>query len=113
MMEITITPQGAGRFEVRLGDHIILKSSRQPVADAARVLVGEGIDPKARIQMRHEGSPHVALSSTIGKAARLTVAERDNGNGPVFEPWKPRPLSAGAPPMRSGGDEAPGIALQL
>ena len=34
--------------------------------------------------MRHEGSPHVALSSTVGKAAKLTVAERDSGNGPVW-----------------------------
>ena len=47
--------------------------------------------------MRHEGSPHVALSSTVGKAAKLTV---DEYNGTVFAKWKPHSLSAVPSSMR-------------
>jgi hypothetical protein len=97
-------PLGRGRFEVRLGDRVILKSSRQPLLDAARVFLAEGVPPDTRIAMRHAGSDHDALSSTIGKAAGLTVAERDRGNGPYFEPWQPdrRYASVEQPPMRLG-----------
>ena len=97
MIEIIVTPQGAGQFMACLGERIILKSSRQPLLDAARVLLAEGVDPQARIQMRHAGANHVALSSTVGKAAKLTV---DEHNGTVFAKWKPHPVSAGSPPMR-------------
>ena len=44
----------------------------------------------ARIQMRHEGSPHVALSSTVGKAAKLEV--KDDIDGPRFVPFYERRL---------------------
>ena len=74
-----------------LGERVILEFIRQPLLDAARVFLAEGADPKARIQMRHEGSPHVALSASVGKAAKLTV---DEHSGTVFVKW--RPLSASA-----------------
>jgi hypothetical protein len=67
-----------------LGERVILESSRQPLLDAARVLLGEGADPRTRIQMRHAGAIHVALSSTVGKAAKLEV--KDDINGPRFRP---------------------------
>lgn len=108
-IEIVISPLGCkspGRFEVRLGDRPILKSSRQPLLDAARVLAGEGVSPNARIAIRHAGANHVALSSTIGTAARLTV---DEHNGTVFAKWKPYPRSAVPPPMPFGNDQVPRI----
>jgi hypothetical protein len=111
-IEIVITPLGyksPGRFEVRLGDRPILKSSRQPLLDAARVLAGEGVSPDTRIAIRDAGANHVALSSTIGTAARLTVAEH---NGTVFAKWKPHPRSAVPPHVRFGDDQVPRIALE-
>jgi hypothetical protein len=106
-IEIIVMPvDRRGRFTARLGDRVILKSSRQPLLDAARILA-EGVAPSTRIAMRHAGANHVALRSTVGTAARLTVAERNKGNGPVFEPWKPRPFSAGSPPMRYSGRPPP------
>jgi len=71
-----------------LGERVILESSRQPLLDAARVLLGEGADPRTRIQMRHAGAIHVALSSTVGKAAKLEV--KDDINGPRFVPFYER-----------------------
>ena len=54
--------------------------------------------------MRHEGSPHIALSSTLGKAAKLTV---DEHNGTVFAKWKPHSLSAVPSPSVFNGDPVP------
>lgn len=91
MRTITITvhplnpPLGRGRFEVRLGDLIILKSSRQPLLDAARLFQAEGFSPDDRIVMRHAGADHDALSSTIGAAAKLTVEE---DNVTRFRGWR-------------------------
>ncbi len=83
-----VSPLGHGRFEARLGERVILGSSRQPLLDAARVLLAEGADPGARIQMRHAGAIHVALSSTVGKAAKLEVKE--DTDGPRFVPFYDR-----------------------
>jgi hypothetical protein len=71
--------------EVRLGDLIILKSSRQPLLDAARLFQAEGFSPDDRIVMRHAGADHDALSSTIGAAAKLTVEE---DNVTRFRGWR-------------------------
>ena len=57
--------------------------------------------------MRHAGANHVALSSTVGKAAKLTV---DEHNGTVFAKWKPHPVSAGSPPMRFDEEAVPSLA---
>lgn len=100
-IEITVTPcqpHSRGRFVARLGDRVLVKSTRQPLLDAARILLAEGADPAARIVMRHVGADHAALASTVGQAAKLTVVERDHGNRPVLEPWKARPSFAGASP---------------
>jgi hypothetical protein len=105
--DILVTPQGRGRYMARLGERVICVSTRQPLLDAARVLLAEGVAPEARIAMRHEGSPHVALSSTVGKAAKLTVVERDRGNGPVFGQWKPDSRFAEPSPMRKTDEPVP------
>jgi len=81
-----------------VGDRRIVERSPQPFVDAARVLVDEGIDPSTPIVMRHGGSPHDALRSTVGEAARLTVLDTAQGK-PVFRPWRPSPAIAGGPPI--------------
>jgi len=106
MTEILVTPLGRGQFTARVGDRVILKSSRQPLLDAARVLAGEGVPPDTRISMRHEGSPHLALTSTVGKAAKLMVEENER-RGPRFVSWKAHPRSAPSSPMRLNGEPVP------
>jgi hypothetical protein len=92
-IEIVITALRRGKFAARFGDRVILKSSRQPLLDAARILLTPSADPKARIAMRHSGAEHAALSSTIGRVTRLTVEDGSNGR-PRFRArmvGRPRP----------------------
>jgi hypothetical protein len=77
----------AGRFMASLDGRVLVQSSRQPLLDAARVLVGEGHDPGAVVTMRHAGSTTDALRARLGVAARLTVAEAATR----FAGWKPHP----------------------
>jgi hypothetical protein len=51
--------------------------SHQPFLTAARSLVEAGCDPKTPLEMRHDGSPYAALTSTVGAAAKLTVKADD------------------------------------
>jgi len=89
--EIVVTPLRCGKFAARLGDRIILKSSRQPLLDAARVLLAEGADPEARIGMRHAGANHVALQpATSRRRSRATSCRagfRRTGNRTGRMPW--------------------------
>jgi hypothetical protein len=73
-------------FDGRVGDRFLVKRSTTPFCSAARVLLAEGADSAARFVMRHEGSPHDALLSTVGAAAKLAVAD-DSVGKPVFVPW--------------------------
>ena len=89
-----------------LGERVILESSRQPLLDAARFLLGEGVTPDTRIAMRHQGSPHVALSSTVGKAAKLEV--KDDIDGPRFVPfYERRQDRRNDSPVRFGEEAVP------
>jgi hypothetical protein len=89
-------------FDGRVDGRRIVKRSTTPFCDAARALLAEGVRPETALVMRHEGSPHEALRSTVGVAAKLTVAD-DNGGKPIFRRWSPYDR-AGAlpvePPMR-------------
>jgi hypothetical protein len=96
-----------------LDGRVLVQLSRQPLLDAARVLVGEGHDPGAIITMRHVGSATDALRARLGVAARLTVAEAATR----FAGWKPHPgwsaeiLLAGASIMGLDGGEGTREAL--
>ena len=83
-----------GRFMASVGGRVLVRSSRQPFLDAARVLVGEGHDPSVMVAMRHAGGTADALRAKLGVAARLTVAEAATR----FARWRPHPgWSAGNP----------------
>jgi len=73
-------------FDGKVDGRFVVKRSTTPFCAAARVLLAEGADPAASFVMRHEGSPHDALRSTMGAAAKLTVADSSTGK-PVFVPW--------------------------
>ncbi len=88
-------------FDSKVDGRSVVKRSTTPFCDAARVLLAEGADPSTRFIMRHEGSPHDALRSTVGVAAGLTVVD-DKGGKPIFTKWSPydaRSRSLDAPPM--------------
>jgi hypothetical protein len=71
---IVVAPVGRGRFRAQVDGRVLVEASTMPFLDAARVLAGEGADPATRIVMRHEGKDYDALTSTVGAAAGLDVA---------------------------------------
>jgi hypothetical protein len=89
-------------FDGKVDGRCIVERSTTPLCDAARVLFAEGVDPGTRIVMHHANSPHDALRSTIGAAAKLTVVD-DRGGKPIFAKWSPyeaRRSTMVGPPMR-------------
>jgi hypothetical protein len=83
-------------------NRLVVARSIQPLLDAARVLFSDGIDPAVELIMRHAGTTHDALRSTVGLAAQLTVWNTDNGS-PAFKahrPWNGLQVGPGEPLMR-------------
>jgi hypothetical protein len=78
-------------FDGTVDGRVIITRSAQPLLDGCRVLLAEGIDPRMRVVMRHQGADHDALISTVGAAARQTVAD-DSVGKPVFRQWSPSPF---------------------
>src|SRR5258706_933047 len=73
-------------FDGKVDDRSVVKRSTTPFCAAARVLLAEGADPATKLVMRHEGSSHDALRSTVEVAAKLTVVDSSTGK-PIFVPW--------------------------
>jgi len=71
-------------------DGELLCTAREPLFAAARVLQARGIPDDTPIASRHKGAAHISLTSTFGKAAKLTV--RDNRRGvPKIVPFETYP----------------------
>jgi hypothetical protein len=104
VIEIVVAPRDRrGRFNASLRDGTsVVRSSRQPLLDAARVLIQQGYSPNARIEMWRPGAAQCAMHAVLGLAARLTVDETRT----VFAPWKPFSSSAVASQTRSGAGAA-------
>lgn len=82
-------PARPGHFRVLLPDGCeLLRATRQPLFDGARALAARGVAPETIVVTRHRGSPHVAMRSTVGEAARWTVEESDRG-GLQRRLWRP------------------------
>jgi len=75
-------------FDARLDGRLLVSRSTQPLFDACRALIAEGVDPATPIVMRHAGSDTDALRATVGAAAGLTIWD-DTVGKPVFKPWQP------------------------
>jgi hypothetical protein len=54
--------------------------SRQPLSDACRQLIAQGVDPDTAVGRFREGRDQPDLTSTVGAAAGLTVKEPDKGS---------------------------------
>jgi hypothetical protein len=106
-----------GKFVASL-DGRQLCVSRQPLLDAARILLAEGADPADTVAMRHAGSDHDAMTATVGAAERLTVREGAR-RGPTFRRWKAfsrdhvqAPVRFDAPPLSDTGASAERILAE-
>ena len=87
-----------GKFVVTL-DGRQLCISRQPLLDAARVLLADGVDPETPIATRHAGADFDAMTSTVGTAAKWTVKENET-QSPHFVRWEAFPASRVGPSLR-------------
>ena len=74
--------------------------SRQPLLDASRMLLAEGVNPGTPIVTRHAGSGFDVMTSTVGAAAKWTVRE-DETRSPHLAPYKTFSRDDVQPPMRS------------
>jgi len=114
--EIVIHPAKSqpGRFVACLGERVLHTATRQPLLDCARILLGEGADPTARIEMRHAGAEYVALSSTIGAAARLTVKEPPSEEIRLvrYQPYDRGEWRDGSPYSDLNGEPVPDIGSE-
>jgi hypothetical protein len=88
-----------------------LRLSTQPFLDTARTLATAGVDPNTPIVMTHNGSEVIALRSTIGAAAAVTVSTSGGGR-PIFVKYRPddkrrlrRRARTMAPTLGLGNDE--------
>jgi len=105
LIVIEETSQRRGKFSAHLLDgRKLLSSSRQPLLDAARVLLAQGIPPETPLAMQHKGSATIAMTSTVGEAAKLTVEEEPGG--PRFRKWRPFPASRS---VRTGDESDEGL----
>jgi hypothetical protein len=108
MIEIIIVPAANGRYRAILDRRELIISAREPFFAAARKLLAEGVYPNMPICMRHEGSKTRSLTSTVGKAAKLAVMERDNGGAPTIIKWKPSPFDTVRAPVENNDETLPG-----
>jgi hypothetical protein len=80
--EITISPaynhrgeRLAGKFNSRFGQLVLVRASPTPLYAGASELLTRGLaQPVDTIVMKHVGSPHVILQSTVGAAAKQAKA---------------------------------------
>ncbi len=70
-------------------------TSRVPFYASARALMAAGHPANARLEMRWTGKALVSLSGVLGRAAKLTVTERDGG-GLRVEKYRPGPAMRAA-----------------
>jgi hypothetical protein len=97
---VVSSTKSAGYFQARLqqSNEVLVKNSRQPFLDGARVLVAKGYDPNTSLVMKHMGSDIVALRAPLGMAAKLSVEE--GPHGPRFVGFRTDPKTrVAAPPI--------------
>ena len=63
---IVLKARGRSRFDVSFGETQIVKSSAQPICDAARALHRLGYSDDRRLTVWHEGADHHAISGQLG-----------------------------------------------
>ena len=93
------------RHDVLLGGEVIIRRSRDPEYDAARVLHARGLGGRFRTVDFRTGRPRMILD--IEKAAKLRTIERPDKGPPTVGPYRPmseeaRSLLRGQPSHQGG-----------
>jgi hypothetical protein len=57
-----------GNYEAKLGDRVVVASSRQPLLDSARVLIEWGLNREARL-CAHRRDTKAAICGVLGRLA--------------------------------------------
>jgi hypothetical protein len=83
-------PETVCRFHYHVVGHEIRGVSRQPLSDACRELIAQGVDPLTPVGRFREGRAEPDLTSTVGAAAALTVIEPNKGviHFAKFQPYQ-------------------------
>ena len=88
-IDVLVYPAGSsGSYAAEVDGLVVVKSSKTPLLTTARHLLAN--DSSCRdcpIAMRHRGTDYVALSSTVGLAARCTIEDGASGR-PMFAAWR-------------------------
>jgi hypothetical protein len=58
---------------------VLLPSARLPYLDGARKLLEQGLPAATALSFRWTGRSTISITSTIGRAAELTVRDNDRG----------------------------------
>jgi hypothetical protein len=80
-----ITGGKAQRYQVWLGNEVLIEDTHNPEYEACRALLARGIT--GRLETYREGNPHPAMILDIEKAAKLTISE--GAHGPTRVKWQP------------------------
>jgi hypothetical protein len=107
---VIVTPNGApGHYDAVVDGELMVRASRVPFCDAARVLLERGVDGNSWLVMRHAGSETDSLRGKVGVAAKLTVAEGER-DSPRFRLWKAPHSREGSPYIAKNQKCDPGVA---
>ncbi|MGD9712374.1 MAG: hypothetical protein AB7V46_09945 [Thermomicrobiales bacterium] len=68
---------------------VLAIGTTEPCFDSARALQAAGYHPRTRIEIWDAIRPYARMTGVIGKWAKLTVSEPDNGNAPQFRTYRP------------------------
>jgi hypothetical protein len=76
----------AARFNVKLGDTVLVRGATTPFYSAAREMLERGLaTAEDAIEMRHRGSELVILRGSVGNAARMAEAKPTAGSYSIGE----------------------------
>ncbi len=89
-ISINIEAKPRAKFDAYFNDYLIVERSATPFLDAARALKAMGYPDDTIITQRHTGRSTIGLTSTIEKASRLALTERDD-KGLRYEAYRPYP----------------------
>ena len=90
---VDLSARGRSRFVALLDGVQIVKASKNPISNAARILHRHGYSNDCLLIARHEGAKHDAMHGPLGEWRKVRV-RRDRGLRYVA--WEPRPRRVGA-----------------
>lgn len=91
-LTVVLNARGRGRFDAFFGGTQIVKASKNPISDVARIH-RQGYSDDRLLLARHEGAKHDAMHGPLGKWRKVRVRE---DRGLRYVAWEPRLGRVGA-----------------